>query len=178
MREAKITPAVTLLFMTLMLLSTLFSFVEADPGISVTIQDVDPYAPGATYNVRVESITTETENVMLTVSGDSSLIFSWTSQEFALDPSEIKEFPLEVNVADGTPPGNYEFTAYAEAWPTWFAYDEAVMWGMIETSSYTTYTYVVKGVPETSISFAVLASLALCLYLVVNKKFKPIKFSL
>lgn len=176
LRIAKFALAVALFSMTLVMFSTLVSFVKADPGISVTIEDVDPYAPSATYIVRAESITTESENVKLAVSGDPSLTFSWTIQEFPLDPGEIKEFPLEVNVAAGTLPGNYEFTAYGEAWPTWMTYDEALMIGMIQTSSYTTYTYV-AAVPEFSTSFSAIASLALCMYLIVRKTSNPTRAS-
>lgn len=179
MRIAKLALAVTLFSITLVLFSAMFSFVKADPGISVTIEDVDPYAPNATYIVKVESITTESENVKLTVSGDPSLTFSWTIQEFILDPGEIQEFSLEVNVETGAAPGNYEFTALGEAWPTWLTYEEALALGLIQTSSYTTYTYVVaEGVPEFPTSFPAIASLALCTYLIIRKKSEPRKLKI
>lgn len=171
LRTARITLTVILFLTTLALSSTLVSFVKADPGISVTIEDVDPYAPDATYIVRAQSITTETENVKLTISGHPSLTFNWTTQEFALDPAETKEFPLEVDATPATPPGNYEFTAHGEAWPTWLTYEEAQMLMIIQTSSYTTHTYVVAiSAPEFPTSLSAMASLALCMYLLVRKK--------
>ena len=114
---------------------------SSSPGISVTIQDIDPIAAlhltddQATYNVKVESITTEFEDARLTVSGDPSLTFSWTLQEFSLAPGEIREFPLEVTVAGGTPPGNYPLTALGNAWLPFLP-------EFPETSSYTSHVNV------------------------------------
>lgn len=130
-----------------MLSLLLVSIVRADPtpGISVTITDVDPsirsLGDTATYTVNAESITTEDENVKLTVSGDPDLAFKWTLKEFILAAGAIESFGLEATYS-GTGTGDFAFTVLGEAWPLYFTYDEAVMFGVIETSSFqTTSTY-------------------------------------
>jgi len=111
------------------------------PGISVTIEDIDPIAAlhlsdnEASYIVKIESITTEFEDANLVVSGDASLSFSWTLQEFSIAPGEIKEFPLTITVASGTPPGDYPFTAVGNAWLPFLP-------EFPETSSYTSHVNV------------------------------------
>jgi len=132
--------------MALFLSSMLFiSVVKADPGISVTITDVDPdiASPSdtATYTVNTESITTEDENVKLTVSGDPNLNFDWTTQEFLLLAGDTQSFGLEATVTTFTS-GDYEFSVQGEAWPLFFIYEEALMYGIIQTSSYTSYVHV------------------------------------
>lgn len=128
-------------------LSLTISAAKADPspGISVTITDVDPFitSPGdtATYTVKAESITTEDENVKLTVSGDPNLNIDWTTQEFLLLAGDTQSFGLEATVTTFTS-GDYEFTVLGEAWPLFFTYEEALMYGIIETSSYTSYVHV------------------------------------
>lgn len=69
------------LLVAVAVLSVVISVAKADPspGISVTIMDMDPFitspSDAATYTVNAESITTEDENVKLTVSGDPNLNF-------------------------------------------------------------------------------------------------------
>lgn len=138
---------------SLFLSSILFiSLVNADPGISVTITDVDVFitspSDSATYTVKAESITTEDENVKLTVSGDPDLNFDWTTQEFLLPAGDTQSFSLEATVTTFTP-GDYEFTVLGEAWPIFFTYDEALMMDLIETSSFTDYAHVT---PPASVS--------------------------
>ena len=138
----------TLLVATVVLSLTI-SAAKADPspGISVTITDVDPFinSPGdvATYTVNAESITTEDENVKLTVSGDPNLNFDWTTQEFLLLAGATQSFGLEATVTTFTS-GDYEFTVLGEAWPIIFTYEEALMYGIIQTSSYTSYVHVIQ----------------------------------
>lgn len=150
------------------------------PGISVTVVDVDAFAGGidnqASYVIRVESITTEDENVKLVVSGHFSLSFDWTLQEFVVTPGEIKEFPLTVTVAVGTGAGDCDFTASGEAWPAGLTYDDAVALDMIETSSYTDYVYVTetvsppRPVPEFPFEMWLMISFLACGYLLSKKK--------
>ena len=121
------------------------SIVKADPGISVTITDVDPDISSsgdtATYTVNVESITTEDENVKLTVSGDPNLNFDWATQEFLLLAGDTQSFGLTATVTTFYP-GDYEFTVLGEAWPLFFTYEEALLFGIIQTSSYISYVHV------------------------------------
>lgn len=147
MRKTK--NGITILLMALALTLIVLSFFDSSrivkasssPGISVTIQDIDPIAAlhltdtEASYIVKIESITTEFEEANLVVSGDPSLSFSWTLQEFSLAPGEIREFPLEVTVASGTPPGDYPFTALGSAWLPFLP-------EFPETSSYTSHVNV------------------------------------
>lgn len=123
----------------------IISIGRCDPGISVTVVDVDPFIMGpseaATYTVNTESLTTEDENVKLMVSGDPNLNFDWTTQEFLLLAGDTQSFGLEATVTTPTA-GDYEFTVLGEAWPLFFTYDEASMMGLIETSSYTDHVHV------------------------------------
>jgi len=153
----------------------LISIGHCSPGISVTIVDVDPFisSPGdtATYIVNVESITTEDENVKLTVSGDADLVFDWTTKEFVLMAGATESFGLEATYS-GAGAGDFEFTVFGEGWVLFFTYEEASMMGMIETSSYTDYVHVAPSgvIPEvplgtvmagTSMIIALLAYIAM-----------------
>ena len=77
----------------------------------------------------------------LMVTGDPELGFDWTVKEFFLGVGATESFGLEATYS-GTTPGDYAFTVFGEAWPTYLSYDEAEMIGMIETSSSTDYVHV------------------------------------
>lgn len=143
MRKLPLIEIVVLL--SLMMLAKI-NCALASPGICVTITVIDPvilnYNPGgegdtATYIVNVESITTEDENVRLTLSGDPAISFNWTTQEFVLAMGSTQSFGLEASATVSLTPGSYLFTVLGEAWPLGFTYDEANAIGLIETSSYT-----------------------------------------
>jgi hypothetical protein len=123
----------------------MISVGRCDPGISVTIIAVDPFISSpsdtATYIVNAESITWEDENVRLMVTGDPELGFDWTVKEFFLAVGATESFGLEATYS-GTTPGDYAFTVFGEAWPTWLSYEEAEMLMLIETSSSTDYVHV------------------------------------
>lgn len=101
--------------------------VLAAPGISVTIEVVDQITGGADlsaeYNVKVESITFEEEDVVLTIrpansaerlSGEQAADiswFDWTSQSFSLLAGDIEEFPLHATLPAGVSEGYYRFVA-------------------------------------------------------------------
>ena len=129
---------------------------HANPGISVTVVPVDPFinfsGDSAMYTVSVESITTEDENVKLTVSGDPDVGFDWISKEFVLVAGDTASFGLEVTYS-GSSPGDFTFTVSGEAWPTWLTYEEAVDMGLIETSSFIDYVHVLPQsvIPEVPI---------------------------
>lgn len=118
---------------------------SASPGISVTITTIDPfivnYNPSglgdtATYIVNVESITTEVENTRLTLSGDPTISFNWTTQEFELAMGSTQSFGLQASATASSTPGIYPFTVLGEAWPLGFTYDDANTWGLVELSSF------------------------------------------
>lgn len=149
--KRKVTIFLLAFTLTLMVLSFFDSSGVANasnsPGISLTIEDVDPNASGtdnqATYIVKVESITTDIEDGNITITGHASLTFDWTLQEFfGLLPGEVREFPLTVTVADCTDPGDYGFTATCTAWLPFLP-------EFPETSSYTSYVHVTSHIgPE------------------------------
>ena len=128
---------------TLLLLSATIGLVHA--GISVTITDVTPIVNTqgeiATYTVNIESITTETENLQLSVIHHQDLQLNWTYMETVLATGATKNFGLEATYT-GTAIGNLAFTVFGEAWPVSYNYSQAINLGLLETSSYTTYVYV------------------------------------
>jgi hypothetical protein len=142
--------AIMVLSMALLLL---INSVKCSPGISITIEDVDAQITGsgdtATYVVSVESITTEDENVRLAITGDAGLAFNWTSEEFMLAQGTTESYGLEATYSNAGS-GKFAFTASGEAWPTWLTYEEAAEMGLIETSSFTAYVYVllINVIPE------------------------------
>jgi hypothetical protein len=123
---------------------------HCNPGISVSIVDKNRYitSPSGTamFIVNVTSITTQAENLSLTVSGDSHLHFNWTSEMFILPTGATKLFGLGVTNPGGGS-GVLNFTASAQAWPANMTYDEAVSMGLIETSSYADYAQVITPTP-------------------------------
>ena len=105
--------------------------VLASPGISVSIEVIDQITGGADlsaeYNVKVESITTVAEDVVLTIRpaelselspgeqpADISW-FDWTAQSFSLADGATVEFPMYASLPAGVPMGNYRFVADGEA---------------------------------------------------------------
>ena len=116
-------------------------------GIVVTITEVDGVAdnPGetATYTVNVESITTEDENLQLSVIAHEDLEMNWTFTEAFIGTGDTKTFGLEATYI-GTATGNLAFTVFGEAWPTNYNYSLAIDIGLLETSSYTAYVYVTQ----------------------------------
>ena len=105
--------------------------VLASPGISVSIEVIDKITGGADlsaeYNVKVESITTVDEDVVLTIrSAEASELspgeqpadiswFDWTSQSFSLAAGATVEFPLYASLPAGVSAGNYRFVADGSA---------------------------------------------------------------
>ena len=101
--------------------------VIANPGISVSIEVIDQITGGADlsaeYNVKVESITTVDEDVVLTIRpAEASELsageqpadiswFDWTSQSFSLADGATVEFPMYASLPAGVPMGNYRFVA-------------------------------------------------------------------
>jgi len=110
---------------------TSWSPVESCPGIVVTIESVDKMAGGADlsaeYNVIITSITTENEDVELTIrpADPAELLageqpadiswFDWTSQSYNLAPGQIRVFPLHVILPVGISEGDYRFVADGRA---------------------------------------------------------------
>ena len=167
LKVASILPVLSILVML-----GIISSVYGEPGISVIVTDVKPYinASGdvAIYIVTVESLTTEDENVRVTISGDPELAFNWTQQEFLLAAGESVSFGLEVTYS-GSSPGDFQFTALGEAWPTFLTYDQASQMGLIETSSYTDYvhippSFVIPIAPAGTITLGILMIIALTIY--------------
>jgi hypothetical protein len=113
--------------------------VLASPGISVSIEVIDKITGGADlsaeYNVKVTSITTVDEDVVLTIrSAEASELFAgeqpadiswfdWTSQSFSLPYGDTVQFPLYVSLPAGVSAGDYRFVADGSAVvpgvPTW-----------------------------------------------------------
>jgi hypothetical protein len=105
--------------------------VLASPGISVSIEVIDKITGGADlsaeYNVKVTSITTVAEDVVLTIrSAEAAELvgteqpvdiswFDWTSQSFSLAVGAIEEFPLYANLPAGVSAGDYRFVAEGDA---------------------------------------------------------------
>ncbi len=105
--------------------------VLANPGISVTVEVIDKYAGGADlsaeYNVKVESITTVDEDVVLTIrpADPSELLsgeqpadiswFDWTSKSFSLAAGTTQEFTLDASLPPGVSQGDYRFVAAGSA---------------------------------------------------------------
>ena len=156
------------------------SLVKADPGISVTITDVKSYVNTPTdtaiFIVNIESVTTEDENVKLTISGDPTLAFNWTTDEFILPAGETASFGLEVTYS-GSTPGNFEFTALGQAWPMFFTYEEALEYGIIEESSFTDYlnvppSFVIPIVPAGTILLGTIMIATLAIYIKLPRKQK------
>jgi uncharacterized repeat protein (TIGR01451 family) len=103
----------------------------ANPGISVSIEVIDQITGGADlsaeYNVKVESITTVAEDVVLTIrpAEASELLageqpadiswFDWTSKSFSLAVGATEEFPLYASLPAGVSMGDYRFVADGEA---------------------------------------------------------------
>jgi hypothetical protein len=120
-------------------------------GISVTVVEVDPSVSvqggTATYTVRVESITTEDENMQLTVIHHDDLQPSWTFREAFIGVGATETFDLEVTYS-GTASGNFPFTVAGEAWPVTYNYSQAIDLGLLERSSYT--DYVLSAIPQPS----------------------------
>jgi hypothetical protein len=129
---------------TILFSMSIVAIAHCDPGISVTIIEIDPFITSpsdtATYIVNVESMT-EAENVRLTVSDGPGLSFNWTMKEFVLAAGANESFGLQATYS-GYVPGDFTFTVSGEAWPTGFSYEEASMIGLIETSDWTDYVYV------------------------------------
>ena len=81
----------------------------------------------AEYNVKVTSITTVAEDVVLTIrSAEAAELvgteqpadiswFDWTSQSFSLAAGAIEEFPLHVSLPAGVSAGDYRFVAEGDA---------------------------------------------------------------
>ena len=107
--------------------------VLASPGITVTIEVVDKQAGGsdlsAEYNVKVESVTTITENVDLSIrpADSSELIgteqpadiswFDWSSKPtFSLAAGDTVEFPLYASLPAGISAEDYRFFAEGNAY--------------------------------------------------------------
>lgn len=77
----------------------------------------------AEYNVKVESITTVDEDVVLTIRSAEALElfageqpadiswFDWTSQSFSLAAGATDEFPLYASLPAGVSMGDYRFVA-------------------------------------------------------------------
>lgn len=166
--------------------------VSATPGISVTITVIDPdivdLSDKATYTVNVESVTTEDENVRLTVSGDPTITFDWTTKEFVLTVGSTQSFSLEASATLSSTPGSYPFTVLGEAWPTWFDmdldgdgdvdYDDAALMGLLETSDATNYvilplTFVIPEYPLGTIT--VLGAFLGATGLYMARKRRPMK---
>ena len=152
--------------------------VKADPGISVTITDVKSYittpSDVAIFVVNVESVTTEDENVKLTISGDPQLAFNWTTNEFILAVGDSASFGLEITYS-GSTPGDFEFTVLGEAWPLGFTYEEAQAMGLMETSSSTDYvnvppTFIIPIAPAGVITLGLLMTVALALYIKLPRR--------
>ena len=105
--------------------------VLANPGIEVSIVVIDQITGGADlsaeYNVKVVSITTVAEDVVLTIrpaeaselslGGQPADIswFDWTSKSFSLAAGATVEFPLYASLPAGVSAGNYRFVAEGEA---------------------------------------------------------------
>jgi hypothetical protein len=129
--------------MFLLLITGSINIVHA--GISVTVIEVNPnvfnQGETATYTVSVESITTENENLQLSIlvpSGDLEL--NWTYVETVLATGTTENYGLAATY-NGTSAGNINFTVYGEAWSTSYNYSQALDLGLLETSSYTAYVY-------------------------------------
>jgi len=150
-RKSILTLFVALLFSMLMI-----SIVHGNPGISTTIIPVKPYITSpsgtATYIVNVTSITTQDENLSLTVSGDAHLGFNWTAKDVILPKGTTELFGLGVTNPGGGS-GELNFTASAEAWPTGMTHDQAVAMGLIETSTYLEYVHI-GAVPALTVSIS------------------------
>ena len=146
-------PKLLLFTLALAFVLVITAVAQCTPGISVTIADVDPVIAGAadaaTYVVSIESITTEDENLSLTVAGDPGLMFDWTVKELLLTMGTTETLGLEVT-CPGSTAGDFAFTVSGEAWPMSMTYDDAVYLGIIETSSFTTYVHVLpqQVIPE------------------------------
>jgi len=173
-------PKVTsiLLMLSAFMILGIINLARGDPGISVTVTDVKSYvnAPSdvAIYIVTVESLTTEDESVRITISGDPELAFNWTQQEFLLAAGESVSFGLEVTYS-GSSPGDFQFTALGEAWPTFLTYDQASQMGLIETSSYTDYvhispSFVIPIAPAGTLTLGILMIAALAIYIKLPRK--------
>ena len=132
---------ITLLF--LLLIVGTINLVHA--GISITVIEVNPNVSNqgetATYTVSVESITTEDENLQLSISVPSGdLELNWTYTGTVLAQGTTENYGLAATY-NGTSSGNINFTVYGEAWPTSYNYSQASDLGLLETSSYTAYVY-------------------------------------
>jgi hypothetical protein len=136
--------------LTMLFLIGTIAIVHCSPGISVSIVDKNRYITSpsgtATFIVNVTSITTQDENLSLTVSGDSHLGFNWTSEDFILPAGATKLFGLSVTNPGGGS-GVLNFTASAEAWPVGMTHDQAASMGLIETSSYQDYVQIITVTP-------------------------------
>jgi hypothetical protein len=128
-------------------LLSFLSYVNANPGILVTVGDLNPSSvypeQTAVCTVSVESLSTENEALKVHIFGDPLLIFNWTTQETVIDPMTVKEYDLEVK-CNINKASNYNITVFCEAWPVNWSYDEATDLGLIGTSSYMTSLKVVN----------------------------------
>jgi hypothetical protein len=140
------------LLITLLLMLFIAGTIDlAHAGIAVTITEIDGVADlqgdTATYIVNVESITTEDENLQLSVIAHDDLEMSWTFTESSVATGATENFEL-VATYTGTAKGNLAFTVFGEAWPIGYSYEQAIDIGLLETSSYTAYVYVTYAEPE------------------------------
>ena len=120
---------------------TIFAgLANANPGIVVNVDNFNPSTINPEQKtlctVSVESITTEEENVRLTVNASSPLSFNWTYMEIVLEPGVTKDITLEVTHTSDEA-GDYAFTVEGLAWPTIWTYEDAENTGFMETSSFT-----------------------------------------
>jgi hypothetical protein len=101
------------------LLLVLIGAVSASPGIKLTVEPRNSSAqPGdtITYTVVVESITTETEHVTLSMEDEvSGWGYVFSEPEFDLAPGETKTSNLDVSVPASAPVGTYESKVKAGA---------------------------------------------------------------
>jgi len=145
-RALKLKLEMLLLPLLAILLATgILTVARCSPGISVTSIPIDPFvtAPGdhATYTISVESMTTEDENVRLTIYGAPNLEFDWTTKDFVLIAGDTESIALDATYS-GTTPGDFAFTVSGEAWPRDWSYEEAAAMGLLETSDFTDYVHV------------------------------------
>ena len=133
-----------LLITSLFLLLIVGTINLVHAGISVMVIAVNPnvfnQGDTATYTVSVESITTEDENMQLTIIYDNNLQPNWTFTEGVIGTGAMETFGLEIAYTT-TSSGNFQFNVTGEAWPTTYNYSQAIDLGLLERSSYTAYVY-------------------------------------